>query len=676
MVWSLTQLPLVGRIDSSFQIGAVTRPYEYEPANCIEKKMKNRTMALKTPVAFCAAISLLSCSDTGQEKNDPSTLEFGTTVSAITGVPTPLTPATGQDVPAIFTYTWTLADDDTDRIRIWINHAGGTDFPFLTRTEAGCVSPNLNCSYTSPALGIGNATWWLLAFDDGDNSNSAWTTGISYTIGNTGGVPPGLPIPTAPLSGIDVTSISTYTWTLPDDFATTVQVWINHAGGNFDNAVLTRAGANCASPDLNCSYTSPPLNGGDAEWFLNAFDAFGQESGWTTGINYTVDTNARAVLVAPTAGDTPVTSFNPPDFSWTGVASSSSYTLWVADSDPNNNTADWQVSYTPAQAGCVAPDDTCFLTGAFLTGEAFPALSNGRVDWFIQTSNDNWSVEGQFTSVAPCGNDPLGATCDDSNSCTDDSCDTGTDPAGVCVNADNASACDDNNACTTGDICNSGQCRATDQAACTVSTTGALPAGVTLDVNQDYTWPEVAGVLSYRVVVQNRDTNAYVLNGSDGSSVLATNVCAGGVCAIEPSQLPNGRFRWWVQTPPLVGGCCTLLNGHETWHGPWMTGVTFEVGRSERPTAIAPLDMQTTIDRTPDLTWTAIGGSNHNYDVWITDANGVSTETRITSGAAACPFPLDTCRLTAATLPLGTTYWWVEANDSALWSFRSAFVIE
>jgi hypothetical protein len=550
------------------------RTYRYQHAICIEKNMKNRTMALKTPVAFCAAISLLSCSTSVEDKNIPSNartnLEFGTTVSALTGRPTPLTPASDQDVTAIFTYTWTLADDNADRIQIWINHTNGTDNPILTRAAANCASPDLDCTYTSPALGGGNARWWLLAFDDNDGTNS----------------------------------------------------------------------------------------------------------GWTTGINYTVENTARAVLVAPTAGNIPITSFNPPDFSWTGVASSSSYTLWVADSDPSNNTADFEVSYTPAQAGCVSPDDTCFLTGAFLTAEAFPALANGRVDWFIQTSNDNWSIEGQFTLVAPCANDPLGATCDDSNSCTDDSCDTGTDPAGVCVNADNASACDDQNACTTGDICNSGQCRATDQAACTVSNTGALPAGVTLDVNQDYTWPEVAGVLSYRVVVQNRDTNQYVLNGTDGSSVLATNVCAGGICAIEPGQLPNGRFRWWVQTPPLVGGCCTLLNGHETWHGPWMTGVTFEVGRSERPTAIAPLNMQTTIDQTPDLTWTAIGGQNHNYDVWITDANGVSTETRITSGAATCPFVGNTCRLTAATLPLGTTYWWVEANDSALWSTRSTFVIE
>lgn len=45
------------------------------------------------------------------------------------------------------------------------------------------------------------------------------------------------------------------------------------------------------------------------------------------------------------------------------------------------------------------------------------------------------------------------ADCNDSNPCTDDSCDAGT-----CVNAENSNPCDDGDACTTGDVCTGGAC--------------------------------------------------------------------------------------------------------------------------------------------------------------------------------------------------------------------------
>ena len=47
--------------------------------------------------------------------------------------------------------------------------------------------------------------------------------------------------------------------------------------------------------------------------------------------------------------------------------------------------------------------------------------------------------------------------CDDSNVCTDDSC----DPSTGCVTTDNTVACDDLDACTTGDVCAAGVCDGT-----------------------------------------------------------------------------------------------------------------------------------------------------------------------------------------------------------------------
>ena len=48
----------------------------------------------------------------------------------------------------------------------------------------------------------------------------------------------------------------------------------------------------------------------------------------------------------------------------------------------------------------------------------------------------------------------VAAVCADNNSCTDDSC----DPAIGCLYLDNAASCNDNDACTTGDVCVNGQC--------------------------------------------------------------------------------------------------------------------------------------------------------------------------------------------------------------------------
>lgn len=55
-------------------------------------------------------------------------------------------------------------------------------------------------------------------------------------------------------------------------------------------------------------------------------------------------------------------------------------------------------------------------------------------------------------SCAPVGCQSA-TDCNDSNPCTDDSCNAGT-----CVNANNSLSCDDGNACTTTDVCSGGAC--------------------------------------------------------------------------------------------------------------------------------------------------------------------------------------------------------------------------
>ncbi|GJM26080.1 MAG: hypothetical protein DHS20C16_24950 [Phycisphaerae bacterium] len=77
----------------------------------------------------------------------------------------------------------------------------------------------------------------------------------------------------------------------------------------------------------------------------------------------------------------------------------------------------------------------------------------------INPNNTDLCDDGDAcTTVDACsggacvGSIPL--DCDDTNPCTDDSCDSGTG----CVNTDNADPCDDGDACTTVDVCDTGAC--------------------------------------------------------------------------------------------------------------------------------------------------------------------------------------------------------------------------
>jgi hypothetical protein len=65
------------------------------------------------------------------------------------------------------------------------------------------------------------------------------------------------------------------------------------------------------------------------------------------------------------------------------------------------------------------------------------------------------TIRMQTGSGVGCVHTPI--TCNDSNPCTDDSC----DPASGCFFANNTSACDDGNNCTTGDVCGGGTCTGT-----------------------------------------------------------------------------------------------------------------------------------------------------------------------------------------------------------------------
>jgi hypothetical protein len=104
------------------------------------------------------------------------------------------------------------------------------------------------------------------------------------------------------------------------------------------------------------------------------------------------------------------------------------------------------------------PDSATFLEGGFvLTWALSPSPAGAKYEVFAQ----RFDSQGNICPVAACqtGKPPdCPATCEDENSCTEDSC----DPAvGFCQHVPVAGACDDSDACTTGDLCIGGSCTGT-----------------------------------------------------------------------------------------------------------------------------------------------------------------------------------------------------------------------
>ena len=116
-----------------------------------------------------------------------------------------------------------------------------------------------------------------------------------------------------------------------------------------------------------------------------------------------------------------------------------------------------------AAATCLA--GTCQKGSATDCSDANPCTTDGcdpvkGCFWSANTdpcSDNNACTAGDVCKNGACkagvAIDPKVA-CDDSNLCTDDSC----DPLKGCVHANNAVACDDGSKCTTGDVCGGGTC--------------------------------------------------------------------------------------------------------------------------------------------------------------------------------------------------------------------------
>ncbi len=100
--------------------------------------------------------------------------------------------------------------------------------------------------------------------------------------------------------------------------------------------------------------------------------------------------------------------------------------------------------------------------------------------------------------------------CDDTNSCTDDSCDP---VSGECQFINNVQSCDDGNLCTTGDLCQAGECKGK-----------AVPCGDDSDCTDDSCNPD-DGLCQFIFNTASCD---------DGDLCTSNDGCANGECSGTP----------------------------------------------------------------------------------------------------------------------------------------------
>jgi hypothetical protein len=120
-----------------------------------------------------------------------------------------------------------------------------------------------------------------------------------------------------------------------------------------------------------------------------------------------------------------------------------------------------------------------------------------------------------------------------------------------------------------------------------------------------YQWQALPGATKYQVYVQNRTTNAIVLNQS---GVTATSLS-------QPTALPVGNYRWWVRgsnNPGLTGA--------------WSVPQDFNVGG--QPIVLGPFG--STSDRTPTFVWSPVQGAN-TYQLWVSKRDGSGVVINLTN---------------------------------------------
>jgi len=173
----------------------------------------------------------------------------------------------------------------------------------------------------------------------------------------------------------------------------------------------------------------------------------------------------------------------------------------------------------------------------------------------------------------------------------------------------------------------------------TIITSPSTPGFNNLPVFQ---WQVLAGATKYEVYVQNRTTNAVVLNPTQ----IATTSFA------LSSPLPFGDYRWWARASNNTG----IVGG-------WSPSRDFNVGG--KPILLTPTG--TTSNRTPTFSWTPVQGADH-FELWVSKRDGTGVVINLTIITATSYTP------TTSLAPYEYRIWVRAVTSTGVFSAWSSFV--
>ena len=205
----------------------------------------------------------------------------------------------------------------------------------------------------------------------------------------------------------------------------------------------------------------------------------------------------------------------------------------------NNADCDDNDTCTPTD---ICQDGACVGTGALDCDDANVCTDDtcDPVDGCQHTNNTAICDDGNPCTITDICQDgacvDAGALdCDDSNICTDDTC----DPAAGCMNTNNTAICDDENTCTISDICQNGACVGS----------GALDCDDS-NVCTDEVCDPVEGCM-------HTDNNA---DCDDGDPCTLIDLCQGGACVgTQPDDCDDGNTCTDDGCSPFIG-CANTNN--------------------------------------------------------------------------------------------------------------------
>jgi hypothetical protein len=227
-------------------------------------------------------------------------------------------------------------------------------------------------AYTTAVLAAGTKYWRVKAID-GAGNDSGWSSAWNFTIDTTA---PTLPTLVSPTNGAMVnTATPSLDWSDSTDASGVVSYRVQVASDSGFNSLVVNVSGLAAS-----AYTTVALAQGTWYWRVKAVDGAGNESAWTAGRNFIIDT-APPVPTLLSPADASRIRISNPNLGWSAV------------SDPQGVTYSLQVSTTDSfvttvvgVAGLVAPNHTTV------------ALAQGVYFWRVRAVDGGGKASGWSAS--------------------------------------------------------------------------------------------------------------------------------------------------------------------------------------------------------------------------------------------------------------------------------------